>query len=519
MSTGHVLTYNITGTPSLLNTWFGTAQPGLVSDAAFYWNYPGEEVAAIAAAPAGAPNAGQFVVTDIGGMRAMVYTAGAALVARYMGHFCPCPMVDPNLPNLVTSGWMEYTVNLAGSDPVYGKPWYPPTSYPVYDWTPTDEFGSGANANFSDQSRHVKLSNGLEYLYYITLNGGSGGAYIYQLNTVSQGVGMKRSAIITQNNGQLVVETDTNGDGSVPDAGDTTTQCAGSYLPCYLWTVDRNGTIWITNMTLNGVTGVGKLPLSGFDGQNNPLYDWNNATIVLPLDTSPWQDRYSFVLYNPTYNCLYCLGDSIYSNVGLNYSGDVVDIHNLTTGQRSVITDPAILTGSAARDSAYMGLDPSGDFFYTVHDLAPNGPEFWMLTADGLRVASAQPADSSGWVDNNWSLSALVGSDGTHYLYAEDNFNGRCLRCAFASTTPGFVTRSSGNFNWTAPPNGDLLGWWKLDEDERRHRIRRVRQQQERHTGGRPLATDGGEVGRRPVVHRQQRHRRDAAELFNRRYL
>ena len=496
MNTGAIDCYNIAATPTLADPWatnyFGAAQPGAVSDFLFYWPYESANAAGCSclagfAAIAASPDGRQFAVTDICNNRAMVYNSGAtpSVVKRYATKPIPFPDADTNVgTGTITTGWLQYTVTNSGSDPVYGKPWA------VTDnWMPTNGNDGG---NYGYIACQRKLSNGIEYLYYLTSNNSW---TIYQLNTNGVGAGMRESVVVSETadyTGPLLVQTDTNGDGIVGDQGDTTTQNVNGWYQwdCYPW-VDTNGNLWYPEATLNGVTGTAELPLLGFDSANNPLYNWNAAIIVCP-DTS------NHARYDPNYNRLFMITiiPSRQPEI-INYSGSAIEVYEASTGRRSLIFDPGIPSGSPLQDTiAGLTVDPSGDYFYTGH-IGGYGQYVNMYTWDGLLVANAVPGtlsgNSAGWFDQPNCDLAAVNYDGTYYLYAEDDAYGRCIRYAFTSTGENFTTRSCANFAWAAPPPAnslpasqrsrglgvflgtaaprhqrspanDLLGWWKFDE-------------------------------------------------------
>ena len=491
VNTGAIDRYNITATPTLSDPWasnyFGVAQPGAVSDTKFYWPYDtGDwlpQLAAIAASPSG-----QFAVTDLCNHRVMVYDANGNVIKRFQARPTPYPDTDENVGSgNLTVAWMQFQVTMNETDPVYGKPWTL-----ADNWMPTNgEVVSGTSCL-------RKLSNGNEYIYYLTANNSW---TVYQLNTNGAGSGMRQSVIVeetAEDAGPLIVETDTNGDGIVGDNGDTTTQCTGWYEQAVNPWVDTNGNLWFPYAMLNGVSGIAELPLTGFDSLQNPIYNWSNAVIVCPL---PAVDQYKgmHARYDPNYNRVFLLTSvpGVLPEL-VNYAGSAIEVHELTTGRRSLIVDPVVPSGSAAMDTiSGLAVDPSGNYFYTGHTPAAYGQFVNMLTWDGLLVASAQPGSWSGydtgWLDYPNSSLAAVNYNGTYYLYSEDDWTGCCVRYAFSSTDENFVTRSNGNFAWTAsppanllpaandqvgweyswvqplsPPNipaNDLAGWWKLDEN------------------------------------------------------
>ena len=311
---------------------------------------------------------------------------------------------------------------------------------------------------------------------------------------------MRESVVVSETadygNGLLTVETDTNGDGMVGDAGDTITQDANGWYECSdaPW-VDTNGNLWYPYANLNGMTGIAELPLTGFDSANNPLYNWTNAIIV---DQYPFVYQFLSILarYDPNFNRAYLLTTIPDRGLtGIFYGGTAVEVYEATTGRRSTIFDPGVPSGNCSDDTiAGFALEPSGNYFYTGH-LGYEGQSVNMYTWDGLLVANAIPGTLSGpangWLDNPISDLSAVNYGGTYYCYTEEDCYGRCLRYAFSSTGESFVTRSSGNFSWAASPPAnalpaindqedweyslttsvpnylpanDLTAWWKVDE-------------------------------------------------------
>ena len=497
---GTIDQYNISGTPTLADPWpinyFGVAQPGAILDFKFYWPYDNISFVTGLAAIAATPNGGQFAVTDYGNTRAMVYSSSAApsVVKRFEGRPLTFPDSDENVgADNVNVGWLQYNVTLSGSDPVYGKPWTA-----CDNWMPTNGV-LGTNYNYT--AFHRKLSNGIEYLYYLTANPTINSFTVYQLNSNGAGAGMRESVVVSETadsgGGSLTVETDTNGDGIVGDSGDTITQDANGWYECddAPW-VDTNGNLWYPYANLNGVTGIAELPLSGFDSANNPLYNWTNAVIVCQYPLA-YQLQSFVTRYDPNFNRVYLLTTVPDRGLtGIFIGGTAIEVDEATTGRRSTIFDPGVPSGLCSTDTITgWTVEPSGNYFYTGH-LGYAGQEVYMYTWDGLLVANAIPGtlsgNSAGWLDNPTCDLAAVNYGGSYYCYAEDDCYGRCIRYAFSSTGESFVTRSTGNFSWAAPPpadqlpatNGqvgweysvtapvpnnlptnDLVAWWKLDEN------------------------------------------------------
>jgi len=508
---GHVRKYDVSGaTPLLQATWLSAVTgAGAVTDTTLGWQFdglswiPGGD-AAIAVDPF---DGSKFGVVDTWNQRTMFYNAADGTVAatpRLMGFNFPAPDVDLNVgEDWLTSGWEQYQVAYDRSDPNYGHPWTL-----KYNWHPTDDPDGHYFPSTNSANIHRKLSNGQEYLYSFVSGSTTalpnGGIVIYRLNTDGPGSGMTRCAqiknVTTTDNGAgdgpIEVRTDTNGNGILddghgnPDPGDTVSTRVGHfYYPC-VW-VDRNGTIWLQSLTLDNknIFGVGKLPMSSFDSQSNPVYDVSSSGPVQRITTLQLDRATGAAELGPSQLRYDVFKDRLFQEVntpyrsngpgGFNYAGGGVSMVDLTTGQSSKFTVPTqalpLLRGPYGTPQvptrAVVGgiaVDTDGDYFYTG-DSIPGGPgqEVRMFTWDGLPVAVAMPAtptNGAGLLDSGVSLTAFTHSNGTHYVYTEDNGYGRNTRYAFSSV--GSTKRSSGTFTWTGPSTADgLVGWWKLDEE------------------------------------------------------
>ena len=207
---------------------------------------------------------------------------------------------------------------------------------------------------------------------------------------------------------------------------------------------------------MNGVTGTAELPLLGFDSANNPLYNWNDAIIISP-DTS------LDVRYDPNNNRLFML-TSVPERVAVfNYAGTAVEEYDVTTGRRSVHRRSEYARRLRRRRYDWRHGDGTlGQLFLYRSQLHGRSVSMSdMFTWDGLLVASAMPGNvvgyTAGWLDAPNTSLAAVTYNGTYYCYTEDNAYGRLVRYAFSSTGENFVTRSNGNFAWTAPPPANAL--------------------------------------------------------------
>ena len=85
-----------------------------------------------------------------------------------------------------------------------------------------------------------------------------------------------------------------------------------------------------------------------------------------------------------------------------------------------------------------------------------------MYTWDGLLVASAIPGtlsgNAAGWLDDAVSVTSPPSTTMARTTaMPRTTAYGRCIRYAFSSTGENFMTRSSGNFSWAAPPPANAL--------------------------------------------------------------
>jgi hypothetical protein len=507
IGTGHVLKYDLSGARPVQEAQWLSAMPGAgaVTDTALAWQFgglswiPGGD-AAIAVDQF---DGGKFGVVDTWNERTMFYNTADGTVAatpRLMGFNFPAPDVDLKVgEDWLASGWEQYQVTYNRKDEDYGHPWVL-----KYNWHPTDDPAGHYFPHTNSAAVYRKLSDGNEYLYSFV--GGSaalpiGGIVIYRLNTDGVGSGMKRCAQIksasTTGEGPIEVRTDTNGNGILddghgnPDPGDTVSRRIGNFSYPYLW-VDPSGTVWMQNLTLGAksIYGVGKLPISGFDGRSNPVYDVSSSgplqrvtTFQIDSVTGAAEFTPSHLRYDAVNNRLFLEVITPYRNTnpgGFNYAGGGVYMVDLTTGQSSKFAIPTqalpLLRGPNGKPQVPMravvggiAVDTEGNYFYTGDSIHSGGPgqEVRMFTWDGLPVAAATPAtptNNAGWLDIGFSLTAFTHSNGTHYVYAEDNGYGRNIRYAFSNV--GTTLRSGGNFTWTGPSAADgLVGWWRLDEE------------------------------------------------------
>ncbi len=503
IGTGKIRKYDASGAEQA-TPWSFSNMPaaGTVTDTSFGWKYDtGSLVPGGTASIAVTPDGKTLAVTDFHNGRTLFYDTktGAAKPERLEGVNNPNPDVSVAIgANRMTSQSREYEVDYSKPDPAFGHPWRLKAN-----WAPTDI----SNGDVTVTSSVIRnLNDGNEYGFYFLgqrCNGygstnchGSpgpfpyGGILVYRLNTDGPGQGMKRVAAVQRHtpdggptNSQrlyqhLTITTDTNGNGVLGDSGDVseTTDRKG-YLngDPSVW-ADDNGTIWLANGTTYDTaphSGVGRIPLSGFDAKGNPQYRLADFTVppLTEYDADPASGAASpmsrQVMYDKENDRIFAAVDTTEFDQVANYGGNAVKVMDLKTGQKSVISGYSRLNGvrMQPRDSVTgLAVDSSGGFFYTGGN-SHEGQRITMHTWDGLPVARAVtplPAYSPGWLDRGQSLTAFTNTDGTHYAYAEDIGYGTNQRYAF--TRVESVHRFGGDFFWPGKPtSNDLVAWWRLD--------------------------------------------------------
>jgi hypothetical protein len=330
-------------------------------------------------------------VVDEWNGRTMFYdtATGQPLSYRLEGNSVPTPDVNPSpstttgaTDNLVSMG-REYQVDYGTTDGTGGHPWKL-----AANWFPPD------NQNFELNPQGVALrwlSNGQEYAYVFVgaycsyqsyFNTAAkcdksppgpmpwGGILIYRLNTDGPGSGMKQVAEVLRDSpegGPLSLDevkgnrlefiSDSNGDGVLGDSGDADDATAyDGYFPGNPGTwVDGNGTIWFAGATTldpntGKVTeGVANVPLHGFDGNGDPLYQASDMSVKIPLEGDWINNAYKTpgtqVKYDSTNNRVYTEVDSGEFPQFANGGGNAVMMTDLATGQQSLFSGYSRLDG------------------------------------------------------------------------------------------------------------------------------------------------------------------------------
>jgi len=463
----HIHEYDISGSTAVLaglQTFGSKSNGGPVTDSQFNWT-PWGNWASLAIDPTGILN-----VTDDHRIQRFYTVAnpGAGIAAGDLyqsdfSEFSPTPVESYNYTadgkNYMVSGRYVYEV-----DPEY-------TGGPRKGWLGDGSWRLVERFNFGNGEENVgpgirRMINGHELFYEIY--GETVIVYTVGAN------GQRQAAIVAPNwtgpdrmtktpvdtNGWAVggryVWTDTDGDGVVDWSGigsGTDGEVKWS-VPlgqpsglgyCAPW-VDQAGNIWMVDSNANIV----KVPLDGFDAQNNPLYDWAHMQTVVPFV----RDAYGFAPFT----------------IRIGANGDIWAEGSMASmGPAS--KKPTYVNGGdtiARFDSTghLLLMAPTLDYGYAgfaIDEAAAGGSQYYvtgsmsyanMFTNDGLLVDAftAGPASGGpvGWMDQPYCMGLSTNPlTGQTYVYGEEVYYGKSARWRMDNMST--IQRSQGDFSYTAP--------------------------------------------------------------------
>ena len=393
--------------------------PGPVTPDAFRWGDP----SGIAVDPQG-----RITVTDIGNHRVQRFRPDGSLWQSLYSDFVAAPFVDLRQPDVLISGTRQYHVDSATGRWEF-----------THNWQPADgKFATG-------MVLRRPLPNGRDYLF--CLGGHRLGVVIYAIEADT----MRRSAMLggrwmgTDDLGKgaaagMYFWSDANGNGQVEDAEMTWTQKPEKgYAYSALapgWWADERGDLWLADQVTRSIL---RLRLLGFDGRNNPRYDWAQRQTVVPCDDSPWK-------FEP-------------KNLRIAPDGDLYVQGTIAQNRE---TGPFWMAGTAvaryAPDGARRWLLPlprlavatatDGDLWYAAE--GPTG-KLNLYTADALFLCATAPGRPSGyqtgWIDHAMGIFAFVHpKTKTHYAYAEEDLFGKVIRYRIDGL--GTLRRFEGTLAW-----------------------------------------------------------------------
>ncbi|GAA2795270.1 LamG-like jellyroll fold domain-containing protein [Crossiella cryophila] len=481
VGTGQVRRYDVAGAkPVQTAAWFGTMTPGTVSDTEFGWKYDGvlTDVPTGNAAIAVSPDGKTLAVVDVWNGRTMFYDAGTGTPKpeRLQGLPDPTPDIQqtPDGPRLVSQA-REYDVDYQRA----GHPWRLASN-----WVPTD---------LPEYSRWVSLRwvGGRQYAYVFTGRSTGmplGGVLIYRLHTERPGHGMRQVGRIKvantpprneydTPNPALEISTDANGDGKYDPAETEVTNHAGYTPGAPSVSVDAEGTLWFASAGViakqprsYGRSGVAKLPLRAVDN-GNPVYKVDDFALVAEYRGDPsgaHEATGAEVRYDSTNKRVFAAVRTGEFDAMANHGGNAVLMLDLRTGQRSLVSGRHLALGppNRARDSVdALAVDSTDGYYYVGNATGGSAQGVTRYTWDGLATAHARSDTtvySSGLFDQGMSLAAFTHTNGTRYVYAQDDGYGR--NSLYAFTGAGSERRSEGSTEWPGSPvSNGLLAWLKLD--------------------------------------------------------
>jgi hypothetical protein len=386
------------------------ATAGLVGDDTFRW--PGSSAVAV-------DSEGGYLVTDAGNQRAQRFHADGTLRESIKADFGqPGPSSNPAVDcEKILSGHFQYKVDLDTGDWKF-----------THNWKPEDgAFAAGA-------SFPRRLSNGRDYIYY--LNTASWGLSAYLLDP--EGKGARRSSILgrhwTGTDDQLAHNwkvqqfewTDKNGNGTVEEEEVHFTDKDLGYFTTYSW-IDEQGAMWFVNLDTKQVE---KLEIQGFDEHQNPIYRWDQRTVVVPHSEFPKSGGWNLVRPTPSGEMVFLSGDTdesraFWKNNGLYHAGGFSIARFHKDGRFAGIFQVPTQMASFTVDD---------DFVYLAQN--PNPQCVSVMTHDGLLAAQLIPGKESGWapgwMDTTTPLTAfkVPGTD-IHHVVAEEVFYSQLLHYRF----------------------------------------------------------------------------------------
>jgi hypothetical protein len=403
---------------------------------------------------------GRYVVADVGNYRLQWFLPNGTLWQSMSSEFQSAPFVDESgtRPDLVLSGPRQFTVSPEG------------TWRYTHNWTPSDD------AFYDETSRRRRLQVGTEngkpvyrdYLFF-TKSDFRGGIVVYLLDHDDRG--MRRAAALgsgwtgqddnSRSPSGCYSWIDKNGDGIIEWPAPTPpSPTPPSWAPefsvparCFtgatnVW-ISEKGDQWLQGPSPDG-HGAVVIPLLGFDARYNPIYNFDSARVVFPLDASttsytpivnrPIPGGNRFLTLGHTANSPLTHGASLPDHG----SGDVVTLHNANGSIRVRV--------NLHEEYKAWTIAADGLYWYTGNS---RGDQHWvnMYDENGLLIATMRPGSpsnwGSGWMDHAASMSVRHDSSSyTHYAYAEDVNWGRIIRYATV-LKPGDLSRDSGAVHGT----------------------------------------------------------------------
>ncbi len=377
--------------------------PGPVFDDSFRWS----SASAIAVAPDG-----KYAVADPHNQRTQLFNPDGTLFKSLKADFAqPGPFADNNPdPTILLNGRFQYKVDLKTGQWKF-----------THNWHTLDE------AFMDGVSMRRKLSNGRDYLFYF--DPWLCGPVVYAIS--KDETSLRRSAILgafwTGPDNSLDHQwkpapyswADTNADGQIQESECRRGVITPSQLNYFAWRnwVDPAGNIWIYNLQSRQVE---KIPLQGFDANDNPLYDWAARVPVLKESAPNIGPGYEGLLrIDPKSGDILLAGNPAWSTPnrkpsGMFHQGGFAIARFTQTGQ-------SVSSFATPMEAASFTCD--GRFVYTAHNPDPQVTDVY--DPSGLLVARIIPGKEFGytraWMDTAAPLSAFqLPGTREHHLFTED---------------------------------------------------------------------------------------------------
>jgi len=372
---------------------------GLVKDDAFRW--PNSSAVALDAK-------GGYLVTDAGNQRVQRFHPDGTLRESIKADFGqPGPSSNPAVDReKILSGHYQYKVDLKTGDWKF-----------THNWQPDDgAFATGA-------SFPRRLANGRDYLYY--LNTASWGLTAYLLNP--DGKGSRRSSMLgrhwTGPDDRLAHNwkvnqfewVDANANGKLDDDEVSFTGKDLGYFATYSW-IDEEGSLWFLNLDSKQVE---KMVIQGFDEHQNPIYRWDERTVVVPQEEFPAGGGWNLVRPTPSGEMVFLSGDTegsraFWKNNGLYHAGGFSIARFRKDGS---------FAGTFQVPTQMASFVVDDEFVYLAQNPDPQCVS--VMTHDGLLAARLIPGEESGWsrgwMDTTTPLTAfrIPGTDMRHVITEE----------------------------------------------------------------------------------------------------
>jgi hypothetical protein len=221
---------------------------------------------------------------------------------------------------------------------------------------------------------------------------------------------------------------DTNGDGVVNASEITGNPSTGSLVGDGSFWVDDNAAIWLGTMW----SGIRKMPMQGFDGNGNPIYQYAGATMY-PMP-APF-NRIARIVYIAATDTMYVAGYTAaapYPDASYwKQAGRVlVRYDNWSSGtptQTWALNLPWISSTNPTQST--IGIAVAGNYVFMAEIAASQIDVYDNRTGQlvGTMTPGATVGNTSGWVDVFTGISATLRSNGEYVILVEDDARAKLL--------------------------------------------------------------------------------------------